>query len=320
MKRTTTTTATTKTSKAKTATTTTDATGRELDALPAKQEGPAGNATSYHSEKEIPLKSVFNRWEELAQAEPCKNRFFIRGARVDVDMIDTAGDKYHCWTLRGDAVVTFRQREPGDTGGLSIEGEKGPSGYIASFKLEDPAANKTLVFTDESILFNCLQNPEKLIFGAFELPRVIQIRDGNPIAAAQYAEGPDGRVYNCSLSDGVTDALDNTIVGKYAEGLGVAYLPRKSITIGGEVFRLSSPRQWEVAEFLIMADDPEGWVKLPNGSKDTVLFKGRNEELKNEVYKFSLHIEYNYGLKKYRLQKEAHEPNSPHNKNTKTRA
>jgi hypothetical protein len=106
-------------------------------------------------------------------------------------------------------------------------------------------------------------------------------------------------------------------IGKYAKRLGISYSPRKAITIGKDVFELNSERQWKVAELLLNSDDPEGWVTLPNGSKDTGLFTGRNESLQNDVYKFYLHIKNKRALNKYRLELEADEPNSPHCKSTK---
>jgi hypothetical protein len=191
------------TTKAKTTAKTPDATGATVDTLQGEP---------YTSDREIPIKSVFDRWTEAAQKETCKDKIIIHGAKVLVCEIFSEGKKPHTWTLRGDAVITFRPRTGGDRGGLWIEGETPQYGYITTATLADPSANKTLRFDDNDVLFNCLQNPEKPIFGAFEWPEVITILDGNPTAKTEFlADNPGrdpfrqyGSVHNCTLSDGAT--------------------------------------------------------------------------------------------------------------------
>lgn len=132
------------------------------------------------------------------QAEMVK-KAEIKGDRVTVPAVievdEISGEATHCWTFRGDALISFTPEPAG--------------GFTVHVTLADKALNKVLAFDNgEHISVKCLANGDPIL-GAFQLPRIIKIRDGNPYCKTEVfypdRHSPEGgawfsgRVNNCHI-------------------------------------------------------------------------------------------------------------------------
>jgi hypothetical protein len=154
--------------------------------------------------RDIQLKSIADRFEELAQAEPCKDKFTLPSVWVQVDLYDTTKDSTEFLQFYGDAQISFSDKLHG--------------GYIASVILEDRRQGKVFSFEDWDIRHKCIQNKERSILGAFVMPRIVTITDGKFHARAQYFFPPqdggeatadcweNGSVDNCKIIEGASGA------------------------------------------------------------------------------------------------------------------
>jgi hypothetical protein len=229
--------------------------------------------------------SVFDRW--AGQVKEIKgDRVNIPGAEIIVNELDTKKEPRDSWTLRGNAEISFFQRE---------------GGYIVRVRIADSHLKTVLRFTDEKVYYKAIQDAnDGLVFGAFTMPRIIQITDGKTYAQTKLcfkdAHSPEGCVwFNGSVIECTLEKLPEAALrpgatiqpGAWAQSQDVSVITDGAqIGIGKKVISISGQEQWATLNKMVQTSDPDGWTVLKLKAKTA--FSG------TDIYEY---IEYN-GVKK----------------------